>query len=703
LTECPRCHTQYDNFVAFCGVCGGQIPGNDPLIARPADPLIGMVIEGRYRIIDLIGRGGMGAVYRVEHVKMGKIMAVKILSGELSQDRDLAARFTREAEMVSRLSHSNTVSVFDFGSHQGMMYLVMEYIDGRDLAVVLRNDGPLALPRAAAILIQICSALGEAHGKDIVHRDLKPENVLVCLQDEQEDFVKVLDFGLAKLRTASEKLKITQAGCLVGTPYYMAPEHIRSESIDGRSDIYALGAMLFKLLTGESPYTAETPMGVITQHLTQDIPVPSQKFPELSIPAVADEIVIKAMAKSPNDRYQSAEELRSALADAVVNMSVIRDPIQRFSSGPPGAWQMGEQQVPPTTGWELGKIQEEVAAAKLEDAKEAQAEAQTETQAETQTEGRNSALSKSVIIGTRKVEISTKSDFMHFESAIKRKRVLLAVVGLVVVAALIFGVVWTFVLETRDNTSPTLESEPNDSPDQADPLTANTALAGFISGSGSLGDVDWFRLRGPASGPWAVQAEVKGVAGLDLALQLIDPQISEPLVTANRGAKGEPESITPIVVNKQDVYLMIQEIRLPGVAPGSFPSTAYRVTYRVYDYTYFEVEPNNSLESASKLELKKAKNAALTSQDSVDWFCLAEDVQAQTVQLAAVPGVDLTIKTYRGGQGPLSIVNNGGPGVGESLAIPTGVGTLCFEVGQVTAGTDGAGTVKEAVYQILAQ
>ncbi len=155
MTKCPHCNDTVEMEAAFCGSCGYRLLTEDGVSAVPADPLIGLVIDERYRIVDLIGRGGMGAVYRVEHLKMGKIMAMKLLHGELSHDMDVARRFEREAHAVSQLSHVNNVSVFDFGSHHGMMYLVMEYIDGRDLSEVLRTEGVLPLGRVLNIMVQI--------------------------------------------------------------------------------------------------------------------------------------------------------------------------------------------------------------------------------------------------------------------------------------------------------------------------------------------------------------------------------------------------------------------------------------------------------------------------------------------------------------------------------------------------------------------
>ncbi len=271
-----------------------------------------MVIAERYRIVKPIGRGGMGVVYKVEHVRIGKLMALKLLTGELTSDSELVGRFKREALMVSKLSHPNTVQVFDFGTSDGLTYFAMEYLDGRDLGHLIEDSERLDPVRVARLTIQICSSLAEAHGQGMIHRDLKPENIIV-LQTREGEIVKVLDFGLAKLRESSEMLEVTSRGAIVGTPYYMSPEQVRGESVDQRSDIYSLGALMYKALTGKPVFDAATPVGVLTKHLTDDAQAPSLRFPEFSIPDGMNRIVMRLLSKDPAQRFQSVTDLQAAL------------------------------------------------------------------------------------------------------------------------------------------------------------------------------------------------------------------------------------------------------------------------------------------------------------------------------------------------------------------------------------------------------
>jgi serine/threonine-protein kinase len=278
-----------------------------------ADPLIGTTVAGRYRISEPLGRGGMGVVYRVEHARIGKLMALKLLTGELGRDPEIVARFKREALMVSKLSHPNTVQVFDFGVADGLTYLAMEYLRGNDLGHIVRRDGPVDPERCAKIMIQVCSSLAEAHGLGIVHRDLKPENIFILSGHSESDVVKVLDFGLAKLRESPELGEVTSRGAIVGTPYYMSPEQIRGEAADPRSDIYSLGSLMYAVLTGVPVFDAPRPMGVLTKHLT-DLPVsPKSRFPELGIPIGISGVVMRALEKDPAKRFQSVHELQFAL------------------------------------------------------------------------------------------------------------------------------------------------------------------------------------------------------------------------------------------------------------------------------------------------------------------------------------------------------------------------------------------------------
>jgi len=277
-----------------------------------ADPLLGKVIQGRYRPTKLIGEGGMGRVYLAEQ-KMGaatRKVAIKTLHPELSQDPQLVARFNRECETVIELSHPNTIQFFDFGAlDDGTLFIVMEYIEGRSLAAEMEK-GLVEHVRVDKILIQACGSLHEAHGRGIVHRDLKPDNVLLTDRGGQEDFVKVLDFGIAKKGEAEDpqKAKLTKQGMVLGTPPYMSPEQFSGKTLDARSDIYSLGIMAFEMLTGSLPFDAKTPWEWATKHLTAQ-PAPFEAFPAgVNVSQNKKNAVARALAKSPEQRHSTVLE-----------------------------------------------------------------------------------------------------------------------------------------------------------------------------------------------------------------------------------------------------------------------------------------------------------------------------------------------------------------------------------------------------------
>jgi serine/threonine-protein kinase len=282
-----------------------------------ADPLIGMVVADRYRILEAIGRGGMGIVYMVEHVQIGKLLAMKLLRGELSCRPDVVRRFKREALCVSRLQSPNTVQVFDFGVSEGLTYLVMELVHGQSLTHVLQTQGPMPAARLGKIVIQMCSSLAEAHRKGIVHRDIKPDNVMLVAADGGAEVAKVLDFGLAKLREAEGRSDVTAGGMILGTPYYMAPEQIRNEGVDERSDIYSIGALMYRALTGYHPFGGE-PLMVLSKHLTEAPVPPHERAPGIGIPLGMSLLVLRALAKDPAERFQRVEDLQSLLVKEIL-------------------------------------------------------------------------------------------------------------------------------------------------------------------------------------------------------------------------------------------------------------------------------------------------------------------------------------------------------------------------------------------------
>lgn len=298
----------------FCAHCGASAGAKGS-----PDPLIGRKIAGAYILGEVIAVGGMGRVYRAEQAALGRTVAVKVIHPHLLNDEQVVARFYTEAKASSRLNHPNSVSVIDFGStDDGILFLVMEYIQGKDLAEVMHEEGPLAILRACDLIAGICGPLAEAHELGVVHRDLKPENIIVRRFRSGEDLVKVVDFGLATV--IGGKTSITSPGLVCGTPDYMSPEQARGFAVDGRSDLYSLGVMLFELLADRLPFLAEVPTAVALRHIADPVPDPRDVAPHREIPESLVHIVFKAMEKDPEHRYQTAEEMKAALREARVGL-----------------------------------------------------------------------------------------------------------------------------------------------------------------------------------------------------------------------------------------------------------------------------------------------------------------------------------------------------------------------------------------------
>ncbi len=310
---CPHCGASISDRDRFCSVCGTGLDRQD---AASSDPLIGRTVGGAYVIQELIGVGGMGRVYRGVQTALGRTVAVKVIHPNLLGDEQTVARFYNEARAASRLNHPDSVGVIDFGrSDDGVLYLVMEHLSGKDLATVSAEEGPLPFKRIVKIMRRIASALGEAHALGVVHRDLKPENVIIQRSRRGTDAVKVVDFGLATI-TGPQKTSITTPGLVCGTPDYMSPEQGRGDPLDGRTDLYSMGVMLFELLTDRLPFIDDTPTKVVLRHINDPVPDPRLIAPTREIPDVLAEITLKALQKEAKDRFQSADEFDEALQRA---------------------------------------------------------------------------------------------------------------------------------------------------------------------------------------------------------------------------------------------------------------------------------------------------------------------------------------------------------------------------------------------------
>ncbi|HEY4014325.1 MAG TPA: serine/threonine-protein kinase [Polyangiaceae bacterium] len=289
--------------------------------ASDPEALVGTLLGGRYQIERLLGEGGMGAVYLAEHTHMRKRVAVKVLHPEMGRLAEVVARFEREAMAAANMEHPNVAGATDFGKlDDGSFFLVLEYVGGTSLRDVIAK-GRLDLPRALHIVRQIASALSRAHALGIVHRDVKPENIMLVKRESDPDFVKMLDFGIAKvpigeIATGGQGETLTQLGMVYGTPEYMAPEQALGQPVDARADLYALGVMMFEMITGKRPYQHESKVTLLGMHVAAPIPSMSERAPDANVPAEVEAVVTRLLAKDSAERFPSARDLVEAL-DAV--------------------------------------------------------------------------------------------------------------------------------------------------------------------------------------------------------------------------------------------------------------------------------------------------------------------------------------------------------------------------------------------------
>jgi eukaryotic-like serine/threonine-protein kinase len=345
LRICPACHATYRGDEKYCIRDAAELQAATEEEADLA--FVGTTI-GNYRLTDIVGRGGMGTVFAAEHVYLGKRVAMKILHERWAKRGDAVGRFLREARAASSINHTNIVNVFDFGpAPDGRVYLAMELLEGLDLDDQLDRLGSLPLHRSINIVNQVASALASAHDKGIVHSDLKPANVrlierpgrremirsqglaadgqprFVVEPEGAFDFVKVLDFGIARVHSADDPPEGVPH--LFGTPEYMAPEAARGEEVDARSDIYALGVLFFEMLTGDVPFHAASPVGVLHKHLSEPPPRPSLVAPEAEITPAAERLILAAMEKDPANRPQTMDDVRAELSGCYGTVAYRRD------------------------------------------------------------------------------------------------------------------------------------------------------------------------------------------------------------------------------------------------------------------------------------------------------------------------------------------------------------------------------------------
>jgi serine/threonine-protein kinase len=306
------------------------VPAADTM---PPDPLIGKVLDGRYQIEKVLGEGGMGLVYKARHVTLNKPLAIKVLKAEVSKDAEIVQRFRQEAQSATSIGNHHIIDISDFGAlPDGSTYFVMEFLDGIPLTNAIVPGKPLPAARTIHIAKQICVALAAAHDIGIVHRDLKPDNIYLVSRGGDKDFVKVLDFGIAKVGGA--KSKLTQVGQVFGTPHYMSPEQCAGTAVDKRTDVYALGVIMYEMTSSRVPFDADNLMGILTKHLYEEPIRPHELPPPVDVPASLEAVIMKCLAKKADVRYQSMQEVQADLELAAQGQTpaAVLDGVRRASS-----------------------------------------------------------------------------------------------------------------------------------------------------------------------------------------------------------------------------------------------------------------------------------------------------------------------------------------------------------------------------------
>jgi serine/threonine-protein kinase len=348
MKYCPSCHKTYPGDYNVC-------PADQTGLQSSHEFQPGMIIRSKYEILARIGIGGMGAVYKGRHVTFNELCAIKVVNDSIAGDKNFLQRFQTEAVVTRKLRHPNAVRVDDFDyTDDGRPFIVMELVEGRNVGEILQSEGPLQVARAIRIATEVARALGAAHKLGFVHRDIKPGNIVLTTNDQGQEVAKVLDFGIAKLRQAAgdaqSGVTMTMTGMVVGTPLYMSPEQFMGkkagEEIDGRTDLYSLGVVLYQMVTARLPFEGDTLYSIMMQHIEGNVTAPDKLAPELNIPPALSKVILKAIDKSRESRFQSAEELIAALEQVTVAGSpaaVIRAPVVSDSSLPPGASTRGSQ------------------------------------------------------------------------------------------------------------------------------------------------------------------------------------------------------------------------------------------------------------------------------------------------------------------------------------------------------------------------
>ena len=618
----------------------------------------------------------MGMVYKVEHMQLAKVAAMKVLHPEMARDAEAVRRFRTEAQAVSRLDHPNIVQTFDFGQWDEALYLVMEYLKGDDLAIIMKREGPLPFPRAARLFVQICSALTEAHESGVIHRDLKPENIVVIPRRDGTETAKVLDFGLAKLRERTEVSMATSGNQVIGTPYYMSPEQVRSEPLDVRTDVYSLGATLYRVLTGTPPFQATTPVGVLTKHVTDPLEPPRARAPQLNLPPVADAILSRAMAKAREDRYSTAADVKRALETALADLGApvgaagarlsgpARSKAPTLPARPPEGAAAGSTSEPGgTVPKASGPARPGTGHAPTLEVTDSPAPARPsrtgsrflgrrgragkdDADAEERIDDNELSFNEEAASGADRLR---RQEFDAYERGLRRRR-LTAVLGVPLLIAAAATVIGLRVFRGRDQ-APTSEHEPNDSPAEATLLTMDRPIEGQVGKRVAEGtpDLDYFRL--PLSKTTrAVSARLSGIPGVDLVLELYDGQGAAIAKSDARGAGGT-EWLQPTLVGPGEAFLLVRQLWTQGSPVVEDVPDAYKLSVHFGSpEADWETEPNDTPATATPFQSPaRRERGYLGSPDDRDWYSFASLAPGTYVASVTAPtGVEVVILSAEG-------------------------------------------------------
>lgn len=664
---CPGCGSSMPGNDRYCGVCGARLSEraetelladartgatkSENLTANSTTSFqIGQVVEGRYRIVELIGRGGMASVFRVEQIHLKKKLAMKTLHENLVVHPAAVARFVREARVISKLENGHTVRLFDFGKLGDVFYLVMEYIEGQDLESLLQDVRRLEPGRALDILVQICESLEEAHAQGIVHRDLKPENIMLVKQKEtgDADFVKVLDFGLAQMHEADEAVTQHSRAALFGTPHYMAPEQIRGEKIDGRTDLYALGTVGYRMLTGRCPFVARSTFDVLAQHLDGAVPSFAEVCPDAVVDPEFEKMILRCLAKLPDDRFISASSLRKSL------ISIRSGPgSSSVAVGPPEA--LGDDsagtnpKVPPVVV---------LAASELPSSTKSPAFVETEHDDPglADDEPISSALSRpwfsrvsrsyDEIVGDPSIS-DENGGVDEFGAPMLRSRIttqqqmwIAAGIAILVVGLVTIWAVGSFGERALD---PRKEHEPNDSMEHATPATLDMEITGSLDGNREADepDKDFFRVSG---GGTLFDIYVDSTANVDFGLR-VHGVPNRPVAEVNHRGAGHGEWVTRLRPPKGDYWgVEVYPRKQAGISDRGSYQLRIKSRQPVENEEY---EPNGTHESATLVRLDESIAARTDGPFDADWFQIVDVPREPQLWKLVISGGGALVRNVR--------------------------------------------------------